>query len=161
MKTRLVVPVLAALLAGAVAALAANNTFFTSLGDLVFPFGPPSPTGAGGSIGDVNRGGMAPVNGNLSYAKVVPLTGFSATFGNFQQELLLKPAGTLAAGYVTMAPQPIDGGKACVFSTQTITALSVSANTGQTIADAVTTLAANARACYLYSKGDAVWNRSQ
>ena len=161
MRTKLIAATFAALLAGGVAALAANNTFFTSIGDLVFPFFPPSPTGQNGTIGDVARGGMAPVNGNLSYTKAVPSTGFSLTFGNFQKDMALNPSGTLAAGYVTMAPAPVDGTRACIFSTQIITALYVSANTGQSINNAATSLAANVRICYLYSKSNTTWDRSQ
>lgn len=149
-----VLAVAAALIASSVAALAANTTFFTSIGDIIFPM---SPT----TIGDPVLGGMAPVNGRLSYTKVAAATGFSYTFGNYQQEMLFEPAGTLAAGYVTLAPTPVDGSKACVFSTQIITALSVSANVGQTIVNAVTSLAANARACYLYSSSNLQWDRSQ
>jgi hypothetical protein len=46
---KLIVPVLAALIAATVAAFAVNTTFVTSIGDLVFPFGPPptNPPGPG------------------------------------------------------------------------------------------------------------------
>jgi len=160
MKTVLVAAAVAAVLS--LPALAANTSLFSSrIGDIVFPFGAPSSAGANGTIGDPTRGGMAPVNGNLSYVKSVPSTGFSLTFDTYQRQLLLKPAGTLAAGYVTMAPNPIDGTEACIFSTQIITALYVSANTGQTINDAVTTLAANAKVCYTYSLSNTTWDRSK
>ena len=159
MKTKLTLSIVAALLAGSIAAFAANNTFFTNVGDLVFPFAPPTSTGTGGTIGDVARGGMAPVNGSGSYTKSIPTTGFALTFSNYQAQMLLEPSGTLAAGYVTMAPAPVDGSKACVFSTQIITNLYISANAGQTINDAVTTLAAKARACYLYSISNKTWDQ--
>lgn len=136
-------------------AFAATSTLWsTRIGDVVYPF---SQT----TIGDTVRGGMAPVNGALSYTKVAPATGFQYTFGNFQQEMLFEPAGTLAAGYITMAPQPIDGGKACMFSTEIITSMNLSANTGQSINNAITTLGAAGRACYLYSKANATWDRSR
>jgi hypothetical protein len=160
MNIRRTLPVVAAtLVAATVAALASSATFFTSIGDLVFPFGVPTPAGQNGTIGDPVRGGMAPVNGNLAYTKVAAATGFSYTFGNFQQWMALRPAGTLAAGYVTMAPSPVDGSVACVSSTQIITSLNLSANTGQTLNDAATSLAANARTCYLYSIGNKTWDR--
>jgi hypothetical protein len=60
-----------------------------------------------------------------------------------------------------MAPTPSDGTEACVFSTAAITTLYLTANTGQTLSDAVTTLAANARNCYVYAKSAATWYRSQ
>ena len=150
--------VLAALLAGSVAAFAGANTFFTSIGDLIFPFVAPSSSGQNGTIGDPVLGGMAPVNGNLSYRKIPTGTGFSYTFGNYMADMLFTATGTLAAGYVTMAPAPVDGGKACISSNQIITALYISANTGQTIVGAVSSLAANARTCYLYSIGNKTWD---
>lgn len=154
MRYRIISATVAALLAGVVAALAANTTFFTSVGDQVFPMAPTS-------IGDPVRGGMAPVNGSGSYAKLVPSAGFSATFGNFQRILALAPSGTLTYGYTTLAPNPVDGAENCTFSTQTITELTVSANAGQSINNAVTTLAANAQACFLYSQSNKTWDRSK
>lgn len=151
---------LAALIASVIAAVAANTTFFTSIGDIVFPFSPPNGSGLNGSIGDPVRGGMAPVNGNLSYTKVAAGTGFSYTFVNFQADMLFEPAGTLAAGYVTAAPTPTDGAQECVFSTQAITAFYWAANVGQTINNAITALSANTRVCYRYSIGNATWDRS-
>lgn len=160
-----ILPTVAALLAAGAIALAANNTFVTAIGDLIFPFTPPTNAGASGgvsgTIGNAGGQGMAPLNGSQSYAKVVPSTGFTATFGNFQQELLLKPAGTLLAGYINLAPAPVDGGKACIFTTATITNLYIAAGAGATLADAVTTLTANGRVCYLYSLSNATWNRMQ
>ena len=170
MKIKLTLATIAILIAGTVAALA-QTTFFTAIGDLIFPFKPPgAPTsttpGKNGSIGDPVFGGMAPVNGNLSYTKAIPTTGFSLTFGNWQEEMVLAPAGTLAAGYVTMAPAPVDGGKACVFSSQQITAFYTAAGAGQSINNAFTgqTLAATsatARTCFLYSQSNKTWDRSQ
>lgn len=136
---KLALPAFAALVAGSIAAIAANTTIFTSIGDQIF-YGPLGST----------------------YTKAVPVTGFSSTFAASQGDMIMAPAGTLAAGYVTMAPSPVpDGRKACVFSTQEITLLYWSANTGQTMNNAVTTLAANARNCYLYSLSNKTWDRSQ
>lgn len=165
---KLLLPAAAALIAGVVAALAANTTFFTSLGDIVFPFSPPTAAGLNGSIGDPVRGGMAPVNGNLAYTKGTPGTGFSYTFGNFQADMILAPAGTLAAGYITLAQAPVDGAKNCLFSTTAITQLNVCTNSGagannctQTaINNAATALAANAKVCYTYSLSNTTWDRS-
>ena len=153
----------AALLAGVVAAKATNTVFFTSIGDLVFPFGVPTDRGINGTIGDVNSGGMAPVNGNLSYTKrgATVGTGFSYTFANWQRNMLFAPSGTLASGYVTLAPAPIDGGEACVFSTQIVTAFYIAANAGQTINNAATALTANGSVCYTYSKANTTWDRSR
>lgn len=110
-----------------------------------------------------SRSGDVTFRGPLgsTYVKAVPVTGFNVTPGNEEGERMLRPAGTLLAGYVTMAPSPVDGRRWCVFTTQTITNLYLTANTGQTLQDAVTTLAANARVCYTFSLSNTTWNRSQ
>ena len=153
------------LLAAAIVAGAANNTFVTAIGDLIFPFTPPTgagaATGTGGTIGNAGGQGMAPLNGSQSYTKRVPGTGWNYTAGNFESRMMFRPTTTVAAGYVTMAANPVDGGELCIFTTQTITAFYPTANTGQTLEDAVTTLAANAHVCYTYSIANATWNRSQ
>lgn len=102
----------------------------------------------------------AQITSQSGYYKSVPTSSFTFTFGNSQTTAAFKPAGTLSYGYVTFAPAPSDGAQQCVFSTTAITTLYMSANTGQTLADAVTTLAANGKVCYLYSVSNATWNRS-
>jgi hypothetical protein len=160
MKTSRIAIALAALIVCGIGAAVAGTTGLVSprTGDIVFPFSPPSRAGAGGSIGDTTWGGMAPVNGNLSYTKVPARTGFSYTFGNFQADMLFEPTVTLDTGTVTMAPAPIDGARACIFSTQIVTSLTLNANAGQSINNALTALAANVRHCYLYSVGDKTWD---
>lgn len=146
----------------ATAALAGNTTVVTPrTGDVTFPITPPKLDRSGGSIGDATRGGMAPVNGVDAYFKVVPASGFNYTFGPHQREMLFRPTGTISAGYVTLAAAPIDGAQQCSFTTQTITNFYVSANVGQSINNAVTSLAANAKACYTYSLSNKTWDRSQ
>lgn len=95
------------------------------------------------------------------YYKSVPATGFTYTFGNNIRVAAFDPGATISTGTVTMSPNPSDGAEQCIFSTATITTLTVGANTGQTIADAATTITANGRICYLYSLSNATWNRSQ
>jgi hypothetical protein len=120
----------------------------------VIPGGFPRATSVFASVGLLNA-----TNG---YAKAVPLTGFSLTFANSQSYLALNPAGTLATGTVTLAPSPSDGARECIFTTQTITALTVSANSGQTINNGLTaaSLAANTGVCYLYSSSNLTWDRA-
>ena len=59
-----------------------------------------------------------------------------------------------------MAPNPGDGQMACLFSTQTQTALTLSANTGQTINNAITAMTALTSYCYVYSATNAAWDRA-
>lgn len=103
----------------------------------------------------------AQITATRGYYKSVPASSFTFTFGNSQSVASFKPAGTLAYGYITFAANPSDGTEACFFSTGAVTTLYLSANTGQTLADAVTAATANTRYCYLYGLSNATWNRSQ
>lgn len=94
-----------------------------------------------------------------SASRQVPITGFSITLGVGVQVLTLDPAGVLATGTITMPTQPYDGQKVEVSTTQTITALTVSPNTGQTIKNAPTTLAAGSGFAYYYNLPLTTWFR--
>lgn len=97
-----------------------------------------------------------------AYTKNTPLTGFSLTFTAAQQtEILLTPAGTLATGTVVLPVGILDGARACLFTTQIITALTLSAGAGQSINNAVSATTANGRVCYTYSTANTTWDRSQ
>lgn len=94
---------------------------------------------------------------SIGYSKQVPTTGFSITIGANVSALILDPAGTLATGTVTMPAAPIDGQFVTLSSTQIITALTFSANAGQSIKNAPTTLAAGARVEYVYVLANTTW----
>jgi hypothetical protein len=90
-------------------------------------------------------------NGLLQqYDYQTPTTGFSYTFAAGTTVLIMNPAGTLLTGAITMPASPSDGMTITFSSTQAITALTVNANTGQSIVAAITTLAVNSGAVYLY-----------
>lgn len=97
--------------------------------------------------------------GALPYTYNVPVTGFALTIANGIQALVLNPAGTLAAGTVTLPAAPIDGGTVIISTTQTITALTISPNTGQTVADAPATLGIGGAVRFLYNATTATWYR--
>ncbi len=103
----------------------------------------------------------AQITAQSGYYKSIPTTGFTFTFGNSQTNAAFRPAGTLAAGYITTAPNPSDGAKECIFTTQTITGTYWAANTGQSINNALsnTSITANTGACFLYSASNATWDR--
>ena len=182
-----------AVLAATIAALAANTTFFTSLGDVVFPFTAPT-SGAPGTIDNMTIGATTPravtgttvtgtgavsgaslaATGNITaggkllgpwgtYAinPASVATYASYTFANGQTLMSFTPGGTVSYIYVTMAPAPKDGDQACLFSTQTVTNLYLTASPGQTLVSAATALAANVRQCYTYSSGATSWTRTQ
>lgn len=103
------------------------------------------------------------IAGVPSYVQVVPLTAFTLTFGNSQTWYLLNPAGTLATGTITMAPAPADGQRECVVSTQTQTAITFTANTGQTISTnpaIPTALVAGTPVCFTFVAASATWFRA-
>lgn len=108
-------------------------------------------------------GGVA---GVLQYSYQVPLTAFTITPANFTSSLYLNPAGTLATGTLTMASSPSDGQNFCLEDTQTQTAITINANTGQTMLTtiglgALTALVANTRYCWFYNAPLAGWIRTQ
>lgn len=94
---------------------------------------------------------------NIDYQ--VPVTGFSITASASDNVILLEPAGTLASGTVIMPASPKDKQVVRIATTATITALTVSANTGQTLKGAVTTLAANGFASWIYRSTNTTWYR--
>ncbi|MDB5975142.1 MAG: hypothetical protein JWR07_1902 [Nevskia sp.] len=88
-----------------------------------------------------------------------PVNGFSIAVADRITVLTLTPAGALAAGTIVMPPNPVDGLPVCVSSTFAVTALTVSPNTGQSIKNAPTTLAAGVGFKYYYNKISATWYR--
>lgn len=102
----------------------------------------------------------AQIAGVPGFVKSVPLTAFSLTFANTQTNMILNPAGTLATGTLITAPAPSNGQRECVLSSQTQTALTWTANTGQTINNAPTALVANVPVCLTYSSSNLTWDRS-
>ena len=97
-------------------------------------------------------------NGVLQqYDYQVSTTGFSYTFAAGTTVLVMNPAGTLATGTITMPAAPADGMTISFSSTQTITALTVSANTGQSIVSAATVLPARQATTYVYRLSNTTW----
>jgi hypothetical protein len=95
-----------------------------------------------------------------AYAQSTPSTAFSITPGLGVQVVQITPAGTLATGTITTPAAPVDGQTLRIFSTQIVTAFTLTANTGQTInGTAVTALAANVAVTYMYSAATAAWFR--
>jgi len=91
------------------------------------------------------------------YDYQVSTTGFSYTFAAGTTVLVMNPAGTLATGTITMPAAPADGMTITFSSTQTITALTVNANTGQSIVSAATVLPARQAGGYIYRLSNTTW----
>jgi hypothetical protein len=96
------------------------------------------------------------------YQKASPATfaGNGYTFAANQTYLVLTNASVIANMSVTLAAAPSDGAKECVFSQNGVTAFQIIVASGQTIHNAVTTLAAATGVCYVYSASNLTWDRS-
>jgi len=94
-----------------------------------------------------------------AYDYQTPTTGFSYTFASGVQTLVMNPAGTLATGTITMPASPADGMTVRFSSSQIITALTVSANSGQSIVAAVNSLVLGGSAQYIYRATNTTWYR--
>lgn len=86
-----------------------------------------------------------------------PTTGFSYTFAAGVNVLVMNPAGTLATGTITMPASPADGMTISFSSTQTITALTVNANTGQSIVRKPTSFGAGSAMTFVYRLSNTTW----
>jgi hypothetical protein len=86
-----------------------------------------------------------------------PAAGFSITLGNNDNVLVLNPAGVLATGTVTMCTAPYDTMKVTFRTSQTVTALTVSPNVGQSVAAAPTTLVAGTEKTAVYRLANTTW----
>jgi hypothetical protein len=83
------------------------------------------------------------------YSGANVVTGFNIVMTG--GDLVLAPSGTLATGTVTLPLNPPEGARVEISSTQTQTAITINANTGDSIlGTAVTALVANTRVAYKY-----------
>lgn len=97
------------------------------------------------AVQDMNTG----TNYSSTFGINVPVTGFSYTIPANQNFTELNPAGTLATGTIILPSVFQQGSRMEIFSTQTVTALTVSAPSGFTIVGtAVTTITANQTLAY-------------
>ena len=99
-----------------------------------------------------------------SWAAYTATTGGSISIGvlggQYHVETLrLTPAATIATFTVVFPDYAYDTQRIDIFTSNIITALTLTPGSGQTIADAVTTLAANASVSYAYAAGTLAWAR--
>lgn len=98
-------------------------------------------------------------NARNTLERVVPTTGFTNTIADTTSYYVIEPAGTLATGTLTMPASPINEQVVTIASTQTITALTHSPNTGQTLKGALTTIAVDGNASWIYRTANTTWYR--
>ena len=98
-------------------------------------------------------------NARNTLERVVPTTGFTNTIANTTSYYILEPTGTLATGTLTMPASPVNEQVVTIASTQIITALTHSPNTGQTLKGALTTIAVDGNASWIYRTANTTWYR--
>lgn len=87
-------------------------------------------------------------------------SAYTHVFGNFEQYAIFNVGSAITYLYLQTAPAPNDGARECAFSVPGVTTLYWTANTGQTINNAVTAITAATGACYVYSASNATWDES-
>ena len=94
------------------------------------------------------------VNG-LQYE--APLTGVTITVGPNIGQLVINPAGAIAALTVALPASPSNGDPLTLSFTKAVTSVTLS---GGTVVGAITSAAAASFASYVYSSGAAAWVRN-
>lgn len=94
------------------------------------------------------------------YTYNVPVTGFSITIANNTEFLILEPAGNLASGTITLPPGPLDGQSLTIACTKNVSGLTLTPNTGQTVATTAASLSAGVGISFLYRSANATWYRT-
>lgn len=97
-------------------------------------------------------------SGVLSKLRQVPVNGFSFTIPNGINNLVLDPAGTLASGTIIMPASAVDGQIVSIITSQSITSVTISGNSGQTIVNAPTTLTTTG-CSFIFDRTAATWYR--
>jgi hypothetical protein len=90
-----------------------------------------------------------------------PTTGFAIAAAVGVTKLILNPAGTLAAGTVTLPPNPADQQPFVAATSQTITAFTANTSDGATLNGAPGTLAANTSVRWVFEAALNTWFREQ
>jgi hypothetical protein len=91
-------------------------------------------------------------------ALYVPVAGFNYQIPAAVGVFLMQPAAVLATGTLQLPQNPVNRQRIEVSSSQTITALTVTA-TGKTILNAPTTLVGGSGFAYLYRSTTTTWHR--
>ena len=158
MKTR-IYGLFGAAVLGALATLAIAQTTIPT----VVNIGPSDLVGivkGGNASAQTQFATAAQLNGVVGYSdQGVLATAQSLTFGNSTQLIIARSSGTIATLTLTAAAAPGDGQVECYLNTQTTTAITWNANTGQSITGAPTAGVAATQACMIYEAAAATWYR--
>jgi hypothetical protein len=110
--------------------------------------------------GAASFSGTASFGGGLADAGMLvqtPVSGFAIVLQAGVTTLQLTPAGILASGSITLPPTPVNGQWLFISSTQTITALTLTPATGQSVLGAPGKLQAYAEIVLQYQRSASRW----
>lgn len=91
---------------------------------------------------------------------VVAAEGGSLTVSNSTSRVVLNPAGALTAFSVKLPAAPINGQTVSMTCSQAVVGLTLTANAGQSILNALTALVAGITGTWLYRSADTTWYKS-
>jgi hypothetical protein len=91
-------------------------------------------------------------------SQATPTTGGTTNMAAGKRYLYMVPAGTIATYTVNLPSSPTDGQTAALFTTQTITALTIGGQGGNTVTTTIGTLPANTGVDFMFFSG--VWRQT-
>lgn len=102
---------------------------------------------------------MSYIQPMASTQRVTPLTGTTVNVNQTGAplNLIIVPAGTLAALSVNLPPGAYDGQTMVIFTTALLTLLTVATTSGTIVGSAVTTLPANGSLRYVWNWATSTW----
>lgn len=123
------------------------------------------------SVTDLTIDDDLTVTGDLTHAGVVlgsrsiqaPATGAAIVMADGTEHLILNHAATIATLTVTLPAAPVDGTPVNIYSRSIVTALTLNAGAGETVATGhgATTLAAAGSVSYVFNSSDSAWYRTR
>jgi hypothetical protein len=94
-----------------------------------------------------------------TYSYLTPVTGFTITFPNYTNTLILNPLAGLATGTIIFPALLFDGQYISISSSQTISTLTLTPNSGQTIIGAPTTITNTSSIKFIYRAANKTFYR--
>lgn len=91
---------------------------------------------------------------------VTPTTGATIAMNAGATALIINTTGLVAALSVVLPPAPVDGQRALIAAGSAITLITISGDSGTPVKGALTTMALNSYARFLYSAQVGAWFRT-
>jgi hypothetical protein len=103
---------------------------------------------------------MSMSSGSQAYSHIVPVTGFNITIPVGITNLILDPVTVLETGTVVMPASATDGQIVTISTSNTITSATISANAGQSIVNAPSTITSTG-VSFIFVQSVGTWYRKQ